>query len=242
MTIKRRDPSSIEDYLPFFYDIGVECPYGLHRMAIYRQQQFAVLPDSLLGCFFAAGFRRNGNCLYTMVCPGCQSCIPIRLYPPEFRANRSQKRVLRRNRDIEITMGPLHITEEKLALCGAFLEARFPVRGNTAVGYYGTFFANSLCSTIEIEYRLGGRLLGVGIVDIGGDWLNAVYCYYDPAEEKRGLGTFNILHLIDLCRNNDITALYLGYLIREVPAMNYKERFRPHYLLENGVWSRYDRS
>ncbi len=239
MSVNRKsahDVYSIEHYLPFFYDIPVECPYGLQQIAVYRQQQFVSLPDILMQKFLEAGFRRNGNSIYTMVCPGCRKCIPIRLNPEEFTPNRNQKRVLRRNGDLEISMGELRITEEKLSLCGQFLDERFPGRGNSAVGYYGTFFANSVCATIEIEYRLGKKLVGVSIIDLGAEWLNAVYFYFDPLEKKRSLGTYNILHLVNLCKSNKIQTLYLGYLIKEVGAMNYKEHFRPHYLLEDGVW------
>jgi arginine-tRNA-protein transferase len=227
---------SIDQYLRFFYDIAVQCPYDLPHKAIYRQQQFVSLPDDLFGQFLEAGFRRNGNTIYTMVCPDCRKCLPIRIDSGEFAPNRNQKRVLRRNEDLTITMGPLRITEEKLLLCGSFLKERFPIKGNSPVGYYGTFFANSITNTVEVEYRCAEKLLGVAVVDIGCEWVNAVYFYFDPGETRRSLGTFNILHLINLCRRNSIPHLYLGYLIREVRAMRYKENFKPHYLLQDGMW------
>lgn len=226
----------IEDYLPYFYDVAVECPYGMDQVAVYRQQQFSLLPDPLFGKFLEAGFRRNGNTLYSMVCQNCRKCMPIRLDSGTFQPNRNQRRVKQRNADLEINLNILKITEEKLALCSQFLEDRFPGKGNSAVGYYGTFFANSVTSTLEIEYRLDGKLIGVGIVDIGSNWLNAVYFYFDPHEADRSPGTNNILYLIDLCRKNHLKNVYLGYLIREVKAMRYKQNFKPHYLLENGGW------
>jgi len=227
---------SIDQYLKYFYDIAVECPYGLPQRAVYRQQQFVSLPDDLFGKFLEAGFRRNGNTIYTMVCPNCRKCTPIRIDSGEFTPNRNQKRVLRRNEDLTISMGPLKITEEKLLLCGSFLKERFPVKGNSPVGYYGTFFANSITNTVEVEYRCEEKLIGVGIVDIGCNWVNVVYFYCDPGESRRSLGTFNILHLINLCRKNNIRNVYLGYLIREVRAMRYKENFKPHFLLQDGAW------
>ena len=227
---------SIEEYLKYFYDIPAECPYGMAETAVYRQQQFGGLPDSVLGSFLAAGFRRNGNTLYTMNCPGCRKCTPIRVIPSEFNSNRNQKRVWKRNSDIVVTLGPLTITEEKLALCGEFLGERFPGRGNSSVDYYGTFFASSITNTLEIEYRLNGRLVGVGIIDIGESWINAVYFYFDPAESRRSPGTYNILYLIELCRKYEIHYLYLGYCIQEIQAMEYKGNFKPHYLLLDGEW------
>ncbi len=230
------DRYSIEEYLPFFYDIPVECPYGFAETAVYRQQQFPALPDPLFENFLAAGYRRNGNTLYTMVCPNCRRCTPIRVNPAAFKKNRNQKRVWQRNKDVTVSLNPLKITEEKLSLCGRFMKERYPGKGNSAVGYYGTFFANSITNTLDVEYRVDERLIGVGIIDIGINWLNAVYFYFDPDIAKRSPGTFNILHLIELCRSNEIDHFYLGYLIHDVKAMQYKQNFNPHYILSDGQW------
>jgi len=227
---------SIDEYLPFFYDISVECPYGFAETAVYRQQQFPAVPDPLFANFLDAGYRRNGNTLYTMVCPNCSRCTPIRLSPAKFKANRNQKRVWRRNEDVTVSLNTLKITEEKLSLCGEFMKERYPGKGNSAVGYYGTFFANSITNTLEVEYRVDEKLIGVGIIDIGTNWLNGVYFYFDPVAGKRSPGTFNILHLIELCRINNIDLFYLGYLIRDVRAMQYKQNFNPHNILNDGEW------
>ena len=121
-------------------------------------------------------------------------------------------------------------------LCEKFLRGRYPRESNTAVGYYRDFFVNSIVSSAQLQYRVDGRLLGTAIIDIGYNWLNAVYFYFDPEESWRSLGTFNILCLIDLCREWEIEFLYLGYFIGSVPAMNYKAHFHPHYLLFGDEW------
>jgi leucyl-tRNA---protein transferase len=237
-----QENADIEKYLQYFYDIPAECPYGMSQTAVYRQQQFGGIPESVLGSFLEAGFRRNGNTLYTMNCPECRKCTPIRVVPTEFQPNRNQKRVWKRNNDIVATMGPLTITEEKLVLCGEFLTDRFPGRGNSPVDYYGSFFASTIANTLEIEYRLQGRLIGVGIIDIGESWVNAVYFYFDPSEARRSPGTYNILYLIELCRKHDLQYLNLGYVIHDLQAMEYKANFKPHYLLIDGEWVKEIRS
>lgn len=237
-----QEEQSIEEYLQYFYDIPSECPYGMSEIAVYRQQQFGGLPESVLGNFLASGFRRNGNTLYAMYCRGCQKCIPIRVVPSEFKPNRNQKRVLAKNEDIVVTMGPLSITEEKLSLCGEFLDQRFPGKGNSPVDYYGTFFAGTITSTLELEYRVQDRLIGVGIIDVGENWLNAVYFYFDPKEARRSPGTYNILHLMKLGHKYNLQHLYLGYVIPEIQSMRYKSNFKPNYLLLNGQWQKMSRN
>lgn len=229
---------SIDNYLRSFCDIGSTCPYGVGDLAVFRQHLFPGLPDPLYHEFLEAGFRRNGNNLYTMVCPDCSKCLPIKIDPFEFSPNRNQKRVWKKNSDLEISMDSLRIDEEKLRLCKSFFVDRFPDTYNDPLDYYGFFFTNVITNTMEIEFRLQGRLVGSSIIDIGTEWLNAVYFYFDPAEAKRSLGTYNILYLIDFCREKGIRSLYLGYLIRELKSMVYKAKFRPYYIREEGEWRR----
>ncbi|MCI5127975.1 MAG: arginyltransferase, partial [Candidatus Electrothrix sp. AUS3] len=59
--------------------------------AVYHQAFFGSLPDTTMNFFFRNGYRRNGNCMYSMRCPGCQECVPIRLQPGNFSKNRNQK-------------------------------------------------------------------------------------------------------------------------------------------------------
>ena len=68
-----------------------------------------------------------------------------------------------------------------------------------------------------------------------------MYCYYDPGQAERGLGTFMALAEITFCRQRQLRWWYLGFLVRNSPKMAYKARFLPQEVLEDGVWVRYDR-
>lgn len=225
----------------FFAEMAVDCPYHLPHDAIFYQALFSPLSDRVMELFLASGYRRNGNCLYTMRCPDCSACIPIRLHPEEVRWNRNQRRVLKKNRDIDIEFAPIEATDENIALCEKFLRSRYPHKNNNGRVYYEGFFLNRIIPGMEIRYRLEGRLIGNGIVDVGQNWMNAVYFYFDPAEATRSPGIYNILTLVDTCLKLDIPYLYLGYYIEEVAAMNYKSRFNPHYLYLDNVWEKRER-
>ena len=219
-----------------FISIDIACPYGLPYVASFHQATFAPLSERAMELFLAAGYRRNGNCLYNMLCANCSACIPIRLNTLDFRPNRNQKRTLKKNQDVEMAILPLQPDLETLDLCEKFLQIRYPRENNNASGYYRDFFLNNIVNSAQIQYRINGRLVGVSIIDIGYNWLNAVYFYFDPAQSKRSLGTYNILKLVDLCLEWDVEYLYLGYFIESVPAMSYKSNFRPHYILESDRW------
>lgn len=220
----------------YFFDIPVACPYGLPFKAVYRQALFWTMPAQTMELFLEAGYRRNGNNIYTMCCRECSACVPIRLRPAEFKPNRNQKRVWGKNNDVKIETGPLQANEENIDLCNRFLEARYPGLGNSAEEYYEGFFLNSITSSFEIRYRADGHLIGVAIIDMGLNSLNAVYFYFDPEARHRSPGTFNILYLADFCRQQQLDYLYLGYWIGCVRAMRYKANFNPHYLLVDGQW------
>jgi arginine-tRNA-protein transferase len=64
-----------------------------------------------------------------------------------------------------------------------------------------------------------------------------VYCYYDPAFEKRSLGMFNILWSLAYARRENIPWYYLGYYIAGCKKMNYKIKIQPCEVLEpDGTW------
>lgn len=223
----------------YFVEVDIECPYELPHTATFFQGMFGPVPDATMELFLAAGYRRNGDFLYTMHCKNCNECIPIRLYPPDFLPSRNQKRTRTKNKDVEVSLDLLNSSEENISLCEKFLQRRYPSQNNSGAGYYSSFFYNTIVTTVEINYRVAGQLLGVGVVDVGDNWMNAVYFYFDPDQSERSLGTFNILTMIDLCLKMKIDYLYLGYHIDSVSAMNYKLRFKPYFLFREGQWLRF---
>jgi arginyl-tRNA--protein-N-Asp/Glu arginylyltransferase len=219
-----------------FVNIDIGCPYGLPSFATFHQATFAPLNERAMELFLAAGYRRNGNCLYDMHCCDCMACTPIRIHPGKFRLNRNQKRVIEKNKDVQISLLPLAANKENIDLCEKFLQARYPKEDNSASGYYREFFLNTIVESVQLQFRVDDRLVGTSILDIGSNWLNGVYFFFDPDESNRSLGTYNILHLIQICQRLEIGYLYLGYFIKNVSAMSYKGNFNPHYLFIHKKW------
>jgi len=54
--------------------------------------------------------------------------------------------------------------------------------------------------------------------------------------EKRSLGTYAIVWLIDRARSLGLPYVYLGYWVPESRKMAYKARFRPCEILVGGTW------
>ncbi|MBS1828498.1 MAG: arginyltransferase [Acidobacteria bacterium] len=227
---------------PLVLDVPVmpeePCPYLPERLSRYRAFRSDVMPPRLYHQLMDVGFRRSGDVFYQPVCKGCRACVPLRVPVQEFAASKSQRRVWRRNMDLEMTVGAATVTEEKVALYRRYAEAWHGRDGETAEDYE-RFLVLSPVTTVEFSYRDGaGRLLAVGICDVCEQSLSSVYFYFDPEERARSLGTFGAMAEIAYAASRGIPYYYLGYWVEGSEAMCYKSRFRPFQVLQtDGKWA-----
>ncbi|MEA2737591.1 MAG: leucyl-tRNA---protein transferase [Acetobacteraceae bacterium] len=102
---------------------------------------------------------------------------------------------------------------------------------------YRAMVEDTPIETFIIEFRDDqDRLLSACLADKLGDGLSAVYSYFSPGLEKRSLGTFAVLWLIEHARALGLPYVYLGYWVPESRKMAYKARFRPSEVLVSGTW------
>lgn len=188
------------------------------------------------------GFRRSGPHLYRPHCASCNACVPARVPVQAFKPDRSQRRVLARNRDLSVDVVDDIQGAEHFDLYSRYIDARHrdgdmypPDREQ-----YASFLTREWGTTSLVEFRHDSRLLAVAVTDRLDNGLSAIYTFYEPEEDARSLGTFVILWQIALARELGLPAVYLGYWIRNCRKMNYKTRFRPIELLANGRWVRVD--
>ena len=103
---------------------------------------------------------------------------------------------------------------------------------------YSHFLLQSRVSTRLVEFREGGALRIVSILDQLNDGLSSVYTFFDPAIKGASFGTYNILWQMEQCRSQELPYLYLGYWIRESRKMAYKAQFLPIEGFIDGEWRR----
>lgn len=80
----------------------------------------------------------------------------------------------------------------------------------------------------------------VSVMDELADAISAIYTFYDPAHHKRSLGTYAILWQLKYARARKIPYVYLGFWIESCNKMNYKSKFKPYQMLEDGAWRQYN--
>lgn len=223
------------------------CPYIPGRAARSRAFMASSIAPPVYHALMDAAFRRSGRLVYQPVCAGCRACVPIRVPVATFEASKSQRRAVRRNVDLNVAVAAPEATQEKFELYRRYQrdwhgKSGDDLEGDDEEGSWASFVSflyDSPVDTVEFTYRdAAGKLLGVGICDVAaGQSLSSVYFYHEPAESKRGLGTFSAVYEIESARSMGVPYYYLGYWIAGCGAMAYKANFRPYELLgTDGVW------
>ena len=234
-----RNPRFLLENLPV-YDVG-ECPYLPGRREHLRAVRMS--GASILFHSFCAelGFRRSGDMFYRPACDGCNECVPMRIEARNFRPGKKQRHIANKNHDIETTVEyHVELTDEKYELYRRYMEWRHTEpeddESHDRRGAAESLFS-PLAPTVEIQYRLDGRLVGLTIADLVPHCLlSSVYHFYEPELARRSIGTFSVLAEIDLCRKMAIPYYYLGYWVRGCRKMEYKANYRPYQLRIDGEW------
>jgi arginine-tRNA-protein transferase len=220
------------------------CAYLHDRPARNSYRLVFHLDPAEYSAALAKGWRRFGRVLFRPRCEPCRECVPIRVPVAEFRPSRTQRRVLRRNRDVVVEVGEPWCDEERLELYRRHHADRERRCGWAATRVdedeYSESFVINCVSTLEFRYRLRGRLVAVAYVGEAEDALNSVYGFYDPAAARRRLGTFDVLVEIQEALQREKRYLYLGFLVTGCRSMAYKASYRPYELLRGGRWARAD--
>ena len=184
------------------------------------------------------GFRRSGAHIYAPNCPHCHSCIPIRIPVNTFKPNRSQRRVMNKNRDLQVKCIPATFQQEHFELYQRYLSYRHSGSSmeNPSTDDYMNFLSCAWSETYFYEFRDKDRLVAVTVADKLTQGLSAVYTFFDPDYEIHSLGTFAILWLVQETGSLQLRWLYLGYWIPNCKKMQYKSAFRPAEIFSNGRW------
>lgn len=209
------------------------CPYLPGRDSRLVALRPSRLTPRLYELFLELNFRRLSDLVYRPACESCRECRQLRVDVRRFRPRRSQRRCLARNRDVVAVVGRPQPSDEKHALYQRYLQARHDGAMSGSTEEFREFLHAAPAMTLEVVYRVEGRLVGAGIFDVLREGLSAVYCYFDPELARRSPGTFNVLWLVEEARRRALPWLYLGYYVAGSPTMAYKADFRPHELLDD---------
>jgi len=147
----------------------------------------------------------------------------------------------------EVTLEPDTYTKEKYDL---FVNYQVHVHHETAAKNTSSSFANFLCgSPITREeriidgkiqklgsfhqvYRLDGRLIAMGVIDLLPGCVSGVYFIYHSDFEKFSFGKLSALREACLAQEGHYSHYYMGYYIHSCAKMRYKNDYSPQQVLD----------
>lgn len=192
------------------------------------------------------GWRRFGRVMFRPRCPACHECRSLRIDVKRFRPNRSQLRNRRLNEGVvDPIIGEPQLSPERLDLYDRYHTHQSVVKGwhehaAQDAGAYFDSFVDQPFPVEEWQYQFEGRLAGIGYVDRLPTAVSAIYFFSDPDFRSRGLGTWNVLSIIQRAAQLDLPYVYLGYHIEGFPSLSYKANFLPNQKqLTDGTWQTY---
>ena len=232
----------------FFVTSPAPCPYlpGRSERKVFTELKGAHA-DQLNEALGRIGFRRSQTVAYRPSCLDCQACVSVRVVASEFKPSSTQKREIKRNRDLIVTECRPWATDEQFELLTKYLSVRHPDGGMSTMDEmdYADMVEHTPVTSSLVEYREStdtgepGRLVGACLTDRQGDGLSMIYSFYDPDHEGRvGLGNFIILDHIQRAAQSGLPYVYLGYWVDGSPRMQYKVRYRPLEQLTRDGWRR----
>jgi arginine-tRNA-protein transferase len=234
----------------FFVTTPSPCPYlaGKTERKVFTElsgQHASELNDAL----GRIGFRRSQGVAYRPSCLDCAACVSVRVIAGEFQPSATQRKMIRRHADLEVTACKPWTTQEQYALLRRYLKHRHPGGGMVDMDEsdFADMVEQSPVKTYVVEYRepsldgRPGRLVGACLTDQQADGLSMIYSFFEPNYEARpGLGTYIILDHIIRAGRAGLPYVYLGYWVEQSRRMAYKAKFRPLERLGPDGWRRFE--
>jgi len=217
-------------------DFG-DCPYLPDR----RWQSLALYVleanDQDIQGLLYSGFRRLGQLFYTPMCDGCQACISLRIPAADFKPNKNQRQIWRRNQDVTLSVESNQFSAEKFNLYQRYQKTRWDKQQVIGEEEFRSIYLEQPGKGLDFVYRLDGKVIGVDFLDVTSSGLSSVYFVWD-CEPRRSLGIFSVMKALEWCRQNDREFLYLGLYVEGNDAMRYKASFHPHQRrYRGGPWT-----
>jgi arginine-tRNA-protein transferase len=234
----------------FFVTSPAPCPYLAGKV---ERKVFTELNGAHAGELNEAlgriGFRRSQSVAYRPSCIDCSACVSVRVVADRFAPSPTQRRLIRRHGDLEVTACKPWTTEEQYLLLRRYLAERHPGGGMAEMDEsdFADMVEQTPVRTYVVEYRepsvdgRPGRLVGACLSDQQSDGLSMIYSFYDVGPKaRRSLGTFIILDHIVRAARAGLPYVYLGYWVEGSERMAYKATFRPMERLGRDGWYPFD--
>lgn len=198
-------------------------------------------PAEAMDALWAAGWRHFGHEFFRynfgIHAGSVMRVLPLRIDLKRFTFSKSQRRNLRRNFGLELTIGPLGVTDESISLFERHRIRFSEGRPEMLDDFVPASNAESPCETLQLSVRETGRLVAESYFDLGERSASSVFAMFDPAITAAGLGIYTLLKEIEHSLDLGLDHFYLGYAYDGESFYDYKKRFRAtEYFDWKGNW------
>lgn len=165
--------------------------------------------------------------------------LPLRVRLSDLALSKSQRRVLRKNRDVEVKIQPTNITDEVHDLFDRH-KTRFKSGvPHSIYDFLSIDAASEPVAGLEINVRSNGKLLAASFFDIGKTSVSGIYGIFEPSETSRSLGIFTMLKEIEYAIQKGKQYYYPGYAYEGESFYDYKKQFGPTEVFDwKGNWEK----
>ncbi|MES2707527.1 MAG: arginine-tRNA-protein transferase [Verrucomicrobiota bacterium] len=211
---------------------------------IQEQGTLATAPPEAMDFLWSRGWRHFGRDFFRYNLTFSETrelrhILPLRIVLDDFTPSRSHRRVMRKNTDLKVEIGPAVVDAAREAM---FLRHRERFTSNIPETL-GVFLpepdpATVPCECREVRLLENGRLLAVSYLDCGLEAVSSVYAMFEPEAASRSPGILTLLEEISFARRTGRRFLYPGYATREPGHYDYKKTFSglQTYDWETGDW------
>jgi len=178
------------------------------------------------------GWRRFGQLFLRPNCHECNECKSIKIDVENYKFSKSQRRIMRKNQDLQIIIQTPTLTDRHVEIYNKFhahqkIQKDWKQREISMEEFFDSFVDGAEDFGREILYYDGDTLIAVDFIDMVDDGISSIYFIYDPDYFKRSLGTYSLLIQIRMAQNMNLDWIYLGYYVKDCKNLNYKDRFAP---------------
>jgi len=193
-----------------------------------------VYPDSLTGeeldNYLLHGWYRMGQRLFTVDYIYIERWIRVfwlRYRLKDFTFSKKQKELFSKNERFNWEVLPLNITEEHEALYEIYFKSiDFEASATASDFLFGSYLFEeqqaNIFDTWMIEIRDAGKLIAVGVFDMGRNSMAGILNFYNPEYKRFSLGRYLILKKMEWAMHSDLEWYYPGYIGYKFPKFDYK--------------------
>ena len=226
------NPSSID-----FCMLDYDCAYLSDKMVRMNYKYIEKASKRFATAVVNRGWRRFGKYFFYPICKGCNECKSLRINISEFKASKSQRRVIKKNINTQIIVQRPSLSRKYIRLYNKYhawksSKDSWRHREISQKEYFENFVEGAHDFGKEVIYLIDGQIVGVDLIDIVDDGISSIYFYYDPDFADMSLGTYSLLYQIELAKKLKLPYIYLGYWVDGCKAFAYKTNFKPMEILD----------